>query len=136
MLPLINSKSKIWVDISQASKENIALGDIVVVFIKGKLVAHRVIYLDKENKSLTFKGDTNSQIDGEFKINNVIGIVTKIKSYQYVINLESNKNRIFKYLFVVFSRLTLFLPFFLSKLIWASFLYGSRKTLLGFLGSK
>jgi len=94
------------------------LGDIVIYFRKKTITAHRIIKIKsignkKGNckKIFTIKGDNLSVIDGNFQKENFLGKVETILYPTYKINLNSKKNIVLKYFFVIYSIINLKIPF-------------------------
>ena len=78
MLPLIRDRD--WLQIKPTPFFQIKLNDIVAVWDKKQLVAHRVIY--KTKRYLVTKGDNNNQSDGQIRPDQVVGRVINIKRHQ------------------------------------------------------
>lgn len=73
MIPVISPSDEIII----SNKSNLNVGDIVVFLKKGKLIAHRIICLLKDNIYIT-KGDNNLISDGKISNSQIIGKVNNI----------------------------------------------------------
>jgi signal peptidase I len=110
MAPLINERSGLIID--SADKKSFSLGDIIVFIKEDRVIAHRIIRSLRGKKEVSFivKGDNNLKIDGMIKKSEILGKVIKIKNPKYEINLDNTKNKIIKYIFLIYSLLILKFP--------------------------
>ncbi len=110
MFPLIFSGDTIEVD-TYFNFTNITVGDIVVFSLAGKLVAHRVVkkMISKSTFCFKTKGDYNSFVDYDLlTINNYIGKAIQVVNIQNNYKLQSQRFRLFNFLFLFYSRIMMF----------------------------
>lgn len=96
--------------------EQFSLGDIVVFFSKGKMIAHRIIRIKPSRKGREYilKGDNSSWTDEIVHNEEIVGRVEEIVFPEYTIDLNTRQNQVVKLLFVLYSRLNLKFPFLLN----------------------
>jgi len=84
--------------------DDIAIGDIVLGSINGKLIAHRIMNIKKSGEQcvLFIKGDSISHVD-EIRWEEVIGKVIEVERGNKHINLNTNINRLKNVLLVKLS---------------------------------
>lgn len=84
--------------LAKCSWKDIRKGDIIAFTQNGRLVAHRVIALNHDRKTLLAKGDKNSYTDPEVAIGNVIGKITMIKRAKKEMPVDSIRGKIYRYI--------------------------------------
>ncbi len=105
MHPLIKNGAKVIINFHFS---NLTIGDIVVFLKDDKFIAHRLI---KKRQGLLFtKGDNVSHMDAPLREEQILGKVEKVVYPDYIIDLRTTKNKIFRYFFVLYSYLTLYFP--------------------------
>lgn len=109
MAPLIKPGCRLVIDFKN---KNYHLGDVVVFSKENRILAHRIISVNKQKKLSLLKGDNNPRPDGWFDSRKIIGRIEKIIYPDYIVDLNSKKNQIAKYIFLFYSHLNYLLPFF------------------------
>lgn len=109
MAPLIKPGCRLVIDFKN---KNYHLGDVVVFSKENRILAHRIISVNKQKKLSFLKGDNNPRPDGWFDSRKIIGRIEKIIYPDYIVDLNSKKNQIAKYIFLFYSHLNYLLPFF------------------------
>jgi hypothetical protein len=75
MFPLLASDDGVY--IQKAS--NYEIDDIVVFKKKGRLIAHRLVYVKRKGKSFITKGDNNPKADPKISADKILGKIDKIR---------------------------------------------------------
>jgi len=129
MAPLIKPGDDLLVN---CQNRNYHVGNIVIYYQKSKLVVHRIIKI-KKNQFL-LKGDNRLFADGWFEAKIILGLVEKIFSPKYEIDLTTRKNKISAYLFTFYSLSNQYFNFLLNlrKLYKIPFLKKIYKKMIQF----
>lgn len=93
MLPLIRPGDQLLIRHGDA---NLRRGDIVVFLQQGKMVAHRLLRICKDDPITTFitKGDNTSYLDSPVDVSKVVGRVLKIKRGNRWVSIDTSVWRI------------------------------------------
>lgn len=97
MLPFIQDGAILHVDFSQKRFE---LGDVVIVYIQGRLMAHRIIAWNKKC-SFQLKGDNNPLPDGYFTHSEILGKVVAIQQKNRTMRLNTLYQTVKKWMFIL-----------------------------------
>jgi signal peptidase I len=103
MEPFIKSTAKLTISVNNTNDYKV--GDIVVFIQKSLFVAHRIISVNRKGRTVyfTLKGDNNSKVDGIFTTQQIVGRVDTIVQNQHIIDLNEQKHKLLKYVFVMYS---------------------------------
>lgn len=105
--------------------ENIKIGKVVIFISDNRLIAHRVIKLDFENKICTTKGDGNLKADLPIEFDKIVGIVIKTQNNRAFWTQYSVGN--FGYLIAKCSWLLAPINWFFGRIVNKASIYIKRK---------
>lgn len=101
MVPIIKKECYLKINLIT---EKFSIGDIVLLKDK-RIIVHRII--GRKNNLFLIKGDNSSEVDGFYSKEKILGKVELIIYPYYRIDLNNLKNRVIKYLFVLYSWLNI-----------------------------
>ncbi len=113
MFPWILPKESLI--ISPIKDKDLKVGDIIIFTSNNKLIAHRLLKIDKKNNIYVTRGDGNLTSDSPIKHDDIIGIISEVRDNRMFWTKYANGKM--SYLIAKFS--FIFSPFnwFLGKII-------------------
>ena len=122
MFPFI--KDNTWIEITPLPRKKIKKGDVVVFRSNQKILAHRLIQIDKTNDIYLTRGDFCQKMDNPLSRSEILGKVIKVHKKYRIVNHLNPVNQLINYIIAQMSyysvlRVLLLLPQKLSRKLFA-----------------